>query len=143
MAVSNRQFKLEYAAAGIVLGILCCILFVRPITGVADNGDFARIMNSTGLQYISDSSSDRYFGYVNRLYKTGFILPFGGGYFSTELPIVLLAVFISRTLLNTELFDIRFLAAIYTLIFTGAVFLVVGCIRKRSGFSGKPLPACR
>ena len=136
MADSNRQFKLEYAAAGMVLGILCCILFIRPITGVADNGDFARIMNSTGLHYISDSSSDKYFGYVNRLYKTSFILPFGGGYFSTELPIVLLAVFISRTLLNTELFDIRFLAAIYTLIFTGAVFLAVGCIRKRSGFSG-------
>lgn len=136
MTDSTRQFKSEYAAAGIVLGILCCILFFRPITGVADNGDFARIMNSTGLQYITDSSNERYFGYVNRLYKTGLIVPFGGGYFSTELPVVLLAVFASRTLLNADLFDIRFLAAIYILIFTAAVFLAVRCIRKRSGFSG-------
>ncbi|HEX2946834.1 MAG TPA: hypothetical protein VHT96_12850 [Clostridia bacterium] len=136
MADSGRKFKSEYAAAGVVLGFLCCILFFRPITGVADNGDFARIMNSTGLQYVTNSSTDRYFGYVNRLYNAGFIMPFGGGYFTTELPIVLLAVFISRTFLNTGLFDIRFLAAIYTLIFTGAFFLAVRCIRKRSDFSG-------
>ncbi len=136
MADDKMQFRSEYIAAGIVLGILCCILFFRPITGVADNGDFARIMNSTGLQYITDSKSDRYFGFVNRLYKTGFIIPFGGGYFSTELPIVLLAVFISKLLLNAGLFDIRFLGAIYTLFFTAAVFLAVRCVRKRSGFSG-------
>lgn len=136
MAEDKKQFKSEYIAAGIVLGILCCILFFRPITGVADNGDFARIMNSTGLQYTTGSQSDRYFGFVNRLYETGFIMPFGGGYFSTQLPIVLLAVFISRTLLNTGLFDIRFLGAIYTLAFTAAVFLAVRCVRKRSGFSG-------
>jgi hypothetical protein len=136
MADDKKQFKTEYAAAGIVLGILCCILFLRPITGVADNGDFARIMNSTGLQYITDSASERYFGFVNRLYKTGFIMPFGGGYVSTELPLVLLAVLASRLFHNAGLFDIRFLGAIYTLVFTAAVFLIVRCVRKRSVFSG-------
>jgi len=136
MTDNKKQFRSEYIAAGIVLGILSCILFIRPITGVADNGDFARVMNSTGLQYITNSASDRYFGYVNRLYKTGFIMPFGGGYISTELPIVLLAVFISRTFLDAGLFDIRFLGAVYTLVFTAAVFLIVRCVRKRSGFSG-------
>lgn len=136
MADNKKQFKTEYAAAGIVLGILCCILFFRPITGVADNGDFARIMNSTGLQYITDSVPDRYFGFVNRLYKTGFIIPFGGGYVSTELPLVLLAVLASRMFLNAGVFDIRFLGAIYTLVFTAAVFLIVKSVRKRSGFSG-------
>lgn len=136
MTDGKSRFRFEYAAAGVVLGVLCCILFIRPITGVADNGDFARIMNSTGLKYITDSSTDRYFGYVNRLYRTGFILPFGGGYFSTELPIVLLAIFISKSFLNADLFDIRFLAAIYTFVLTAAIFLAVGCVRKRSGFSG-------
>lgn len=133
--IRKVSFKLEYAVTGAVLGILCCILFFRPLIGVADNGDFERIMNSTGLYYLTDNPSDRYFGFVNRLYGSGFIIPFGGGYLTTQLPLVLLSVFISRTFLGTALFDIRFLAAIYILIFSTAVFISIRSIRKSSGFS--------
>ena len=127
-----RNMKVEIIAAGAAFFILCCILLPRPITGVADNGDFARIMNSTGLRYLSENSDDRYFGYVNRLYETGLGIPFGGGYLSTELPLVLLAVRISKAVTGTTFFDIRFLAAIYILILTSAVYLLVKYRRRAS-----------
>ena len=120
---SLKKFKVEFLAAGAAIFILCYLLLLRPIIGVADNGDFARIMNSTGLFHLSDEPTDRYFGYVNRLYGISYAIPFGGGYLSTELPLVMLAIFISRVILETALFDIRFLAAIYILVLTVAFFL--------------------
>lgn len=130
------KFKMEYAAAGAVIGILCCILFVRPIIGVADNGDFSRIMGPTGLYYLSRDPEERYFGYVNRLFGTGFINPFGAGYLSTEIPVVLMAVLLNKSFLRTDLFDVRFLAAIYIIAFAAAAFLAVRYIRRFSAFSG-------
>lgn len=128
------KFKIEFAVAGAVLVILSCLLLIRPITGVADNGDFARIMNSTGLYYLSDEPADRYFGFVNRLYGTGYAIPFGGGYLSTELPLVLLAIYMCKSVLGTDLFDIRFLAAIYILVLSAAIFFAVRCGRKYAGY---------
>lgn len=133
---SLNRFKVEFVAAGAAIFILCWLLMLRPIIGVADNGDFARIMNSTGIYHLSAEPVERYFGYVNRLYGTGYAIPFGGGYLSTELPLVLLAIFISKTILGTALFDIRFLAAIYILVLTAAVFFVVRCSRRHAGIFG-------
>ena len=131
---SLKKFKLEFAVAGAVLLILSSILLLRPIIGVADNGDFARIMNSTGLFYLSDGSTDRYFGFVNRLYGIGYAIPFGGGYLSTELPLVLLAIYMCKSVLGTDLFDIRFLAVIYILVLAAAIFFTARCCRKYAGF---------
>jgi len=113
-----------------------CILFKRPITGVADNGDFARIMNSTGLYYLSDDSEDRYFGYVNRLYGISCAIPFGGGYLSTQLPLVLLSIWLCKTATNTGLFDIRFLSAIYLLILITALYFFAKYSVKKTGIAG-------
>lgn len=131
-----KKFKIEYAAAGVIFIILFFILFTRPIIGVADNGDFARIMKSTGLNYLSDDPADRYFGYVNRLYGIGIIMPFMGTYLSTELPLVMLAVLISKAATLSVYFDIRFLAAIYSIVLTAACFLLVRNLRMLSAAAG-------
>ncbi|MGE5613618.1 MAG: hypothetical protein ACM3XR_04370 [Bacillota bacterium] len=131
-----KRFKIEYAAAGVIVVILFFTLFTRPIIGVADNGDFARIMKSTGLHYLSDDPADRYFGYVNRLYGTSFAMPFMGPYISTELPLVLLAVFINKAATASVYFDIRFLAAIYSIIFITAGFFLVRYLRMLSAAAG-------
>jgi len=128
-------FRLEYITAAAVILVLSLILLRRPIIGVADNGDFARIMNSTGLYYLTDDFDERYFGYVNRLYGTGPVIPFGGGYFSAQILLVLLAVFISRSFTNKAVFDIRFLAAIYILIMAAAACCIVRSISKKSVLS--------
>lgn len=127
-----RKYWVEFAAALTVIVVLTSVLTLRPIIGVADNGDFARIMNSTGLSYLSAVPEDRYFGFVNRLYQTSFILPFGGGYLSTQIPLVLLAVYLSKTATGGDLFDIRFLGMLYIVILAVAVFLAVRSIRRHT-----------
>ena len=132
----HKKYRMEMIAAAAVLSILCCLLLVRPIIGVADNGDFARIMNSTGLHFLTDEPAERYFGFVNRQYGTGYVIPLGGGYLSTQIPLVLLAIYLSKSVLEKSLFDIRFLAIIYILVLTVSAFFTVRSIRKKHNFPG-------
>jgi hypothetical protein len=134
-----KKIKLEYTAAAVAAAafiILSCILFVRPVRGIADNGDFARIMNSTGLYYLSQNPEDIYFGFVNRLYGINHAVGLGGGYLSTQLPIVLLAKYIAGSIPGLIFFDIRFLSIIYIAVLTLTAFFTARYIIGRMGTSG-------
>lgn len=128
-----KKHKNGLVIACTIFLVLYGILMLRPIVGVADNGDFARIMNSTGLSCLSDEREERYFGYVTRLYRIDWIIPFGGGYISTQVPLVLLAVSINKTVSASGLFDIRFLGTIYIAILAIAAFLTAAHVRKHTG----------
>lgn len=131
-----RNFKPEILAVGAAIFILAYVLMLRPVIGVADNGDFPRIMNSTGLHYLTADYNERYFNFVNRQYSVGIPVPFGGGYFSTEIFIVDLAVQLSRSVWNKGLFDIRYLSFLYILIFLAAIYFIVRYQRQKQGMSG-------
>jgi len=110
----DRLFKLETIAVIIVAVFLVGLLMIKPIIGVADNGDFERIMITTGLEYKTSDYNEKYFNYVNREYLS--TSPFVNGirYFSSTLIFVLAAKFInSIVLFNKGIFDIRFLAVLY------------------------------
>ncbi|OGO79883.1 MAG: hypothetical protein A2Y21_01580, partial [Clostridiales bacterium GWC2_40_7] len=79
---------------------------------------------------------DRYFGYVNREYSVGIPIPFGGGYFSTEILVVGIAVLLSQSVFPSGIFDIRYLSFVYILVFIAALFLIVLGIRKRWSWAG-------
>ena len=128
-----RKARFEFIIAAAVLIILSVTLMKRPITGVADNGDFARIMNSTGLHHLTAEHEDRYFGYVNRLYGIGHVIPFGGGYISTELPLVICAIALSKQFSPSGLFDIRYLGAIYAVLLAACAYFFVKSSRKQFG----------
>lgn len=117
---------IEIAAVSVAAIILAYLLFVRPVVGVADNGDFSRIMGSSGLTYLTDNYNDKYFNYLTREYgieQTGL---FDGGYFSTEIVLVRAARIINNLLLpKTGTFDIRFLALVYSMIFLISIFLIL------------------
>lgn len=125
--MNNKKYlKLELIVVVLAAALLTNILMIKPIIGVADNGDFNRIMVTTGLQYLTDSDQDRYFGYVNREYRMIPPVMLGGGYFSTEIPMVLLAKLMNTLILpGRTIFDIRFLAAIYSILFLMALYLLV------------------
>lgn len=128
-----KKLKAEHVAVGAAIFILAYILMLRPIIGVADNGDFPRIMGSTGLQYLTGDYNERYFGFVNRQYRIGLALPMGGGYFSTEIFMVSIAVMLSQAVVNTGIFDIRYLSLLYSIIFVIAIFLIIRYNRRRLG----------
>ncbi len=93
---------------------------------------FLRIMKSAGLGYLNPSMSDedRYFGYMTREFK---LVPIEiGGYASTQLFLVLMAALLNKLLYSTTVFDIRFMAAVYTVLLCTALYLIVRYNKTRS-----------
>jgi len=119
-----KTVRAEMAAVTAAAVVLVSVLLTRPVIGVADNGDFARIMGATGLSHISQDYNDRYFGYVNREYRADGLLFQNNGYFSTLIPLVRFAVLADRILTGGDLFDIRLLALIYISAFLFSIYLI-------------------
>jgi len=121
----KRLFKLEIAVVLIVAAFLAGVLMIRPIIGVADNGDFERIMVTTGLKYKTSDYNERYFNYVNIEYLSTTPFVNGIGYFSSQVILVLIAkLFSSIVLLNKGVFDVRFLAGLYCCMLLLFIYLI-------------------
>jgi len=112
---------LMLAAAG-TLGV--CLLLVPPAIGLADNGDFARVMGSAGLKYPDDGETheQRYFHYAHFRFAYGNHL--SGGYISSQIVLLNAAAWIGR-LLDGRFFDIRILGSIYLALWLAALALIV------------------
>ncbi|MDF2726271.1 MAG: hypothetical protein K0Q59_5949, partial [Paenibacillus sp.] len=119
-------------AAGAAALLYVCVL--RPIVGVADNGDYLRIMLSTGLDYLQPEPSyaDKYFAYFIRELR---LTELGvGSYISTQVPLVLIATWINKLLYSTTVFDMRFMAGVYGALLLAA-FWALGTHR-----GARPMP---
>lgn len=123
----------------VLIGIPCVlavlitvfVLFIPPQPGVADQGDFQRIMDITGLQETDSVLEDaelRFYQYTKTEYKMVSIDPlrFLGIIPSSSMlyPIVLARVICKA--LGMETFNTRILAAVYALIY---VFALQVCLR--------------
>ena len=101
--------------------VLVFVLLVKPIVGVADNGDFWRVMAPAGLHHMSQNFDDTYFQYVNRQYDITDVGLFQNwAYPSLDVLLVRAAVVLNKVFFSAKVFDIRFLAALYM-----SVYLVV------------------
>jgi hypothetical protein len=121
---------METLAVIVVSLIFIFVLVVKPIVGVADNGDFLRIMGSTGLNYVDTAEvyKDKYFGYIHGQYH---LQGLGiGGYISSEIIIVLVATTLSRIFLHDGIFDIRFLSLLYAIVFLVAMYWLLKMNRQ-------------
>ncbi|MBV4419794.1 hypothetical protein KM800_10750 [Clostridium tyrobutyricum] len=120
--------KMNYGllAAVMVLFICAITLFVRPIVGMADNGDFFRIMSQSDLYYMSSSNKNRFLGYFTKDYG---IYRYNNDnakiIVSTQLIFTKVAVFIAKLLTEGYIFDIRILAFLYTIVYAAAAYLIV------------------
>ncbi|MDR6549600.1 hypothetical protein [Paenibacillus qinlingensis] len=113
----------SFAAISVLL-ITVIALFTPPYIGMADNGDYARILN--GL-YVNDPTyTSQYFGY--------FIKTFGifqyynensASIFSTQTFFMKAAILINQLLYREDMFDIRFQAGMYVMLYIGAIYLLV------------------
>jgi hypothetical protein len=115
-----------------VCAVAAYVLMIRPIAGIADNGDFLRIMRSVGLDYLDPSMSyeDKYFGYFIREFK---LVPLGiGGYASTQVVLVLIATLLNKLLYSSTVFDIRFMAVVYTALLCTAFYFFLRYNKMRS-----------
>ncbi|CDN41493.1 Uncharacterized protein BN871_AI_00040 [Paenibacillus sp. P22] len=138
MTVRTR-FRIEYLAAAGAAGIIIWLLFTRPFIGMADSGDFLRVLMTAGLDYnpAATTYEDRFFSYANQHFAYGSLR---GAYITSQL----IPVFIARGLgwlYDPSLFNIRILAAVYGALLVAAVYLLVHTGRRYSMAVGVVLTA--
>lgn len=134
----KRFLRLEWLAAAAGLGLLAYLLFIAPFAGVADNGDFLRVMLTGGLDYgVPDEAyEDRFFGFAHQFFAYDHF--FRGFYFSTQIILVAVARLLGY-LFNSSMFDIRVLSAFYSLLLLAATYLLVRHNKYKSLITGAVL----
>lgn len=110
-------------------GALIFQLGVPPIVGLADDGDFARLMGPVGLQYPVREYDRMYWNYVTPVYSI--VRPFWKSrYMSTERALVAFTRFVAADVFGSRRYDIRLLGAVHVVIFLGALALMLAALRS-------------
>ena len=107
-------------------------LFVEPLLGIADNGDFPRLLQPARLVEQTIEYNDRYFHYFNSRYS---IAPWQGGlpaYKSSSILFADLARVLNVAFVDDAVFDVRVLAAVYLLCFLAGIHLILVSSRSLS-----------
>ena len=107
----------------LLAGILVWQLLIPPSIGLANNGDFERLMTTVGLRYPFTSYTRRYFLNTNMTFAI-----VDRDYDSAEMPSSALIVLELARLLNSlctsdTLFDLRSLGAVYIILYVTAIGL--------------------
>lgn len=126
-----RNVGIEIAVLAVMAGILCSTLLFRPLVGMADNGDFYRVMQPMGLRYLPQDYNDRHFGYFIHLYEIAQrnVQNIGSFISTQEIPIKI-ALWVNSLFGQGHIFDIRFLAVIYSVIFLLSIYLIMRCTAR-------------
>jgi hypothetical protein len=120
-----RPDLFEILSLLVLLVIVGYRLFVPPIIGMADNGDFSRFMERAGLEHVPTEYADKYFLYVNSKYHITSPATFDNEYKSSTELFVRAARWFNIGLIDREWFDIRVLGALYLLLFLLAIYLTL------------------
>jgi hypothetical protein len=121
-----------FAAFGVLL-ITCIALFTPPYIGMADNGDYFRILYGNGVYFNVPDYTSQYFGYF--IPKYGIFQYFnenGTVVVSSQSIFIQAAVWLNKLFVDALVFDVRVQAAIYTCLYTIAVYLLVESITWRT-----------
>ena len=133
ISLKNIKNLNKYLSPALLSVILCAIitgilLFIPPINGLADNGDFYRAMLSEGIYRLP----------LKHIQSINFIeLKFGimqyfnenhGAVFSSQSLVIKTALFLNKLFYSNKIFDIRFLALIYYVFYLGAIYLLTNSL---------------
>lgn len=108
--------------------ILCWLLFVSPYMGVANDGTVSETMSLVGLSYTSDEVSDNYNNYFVRVYQNVYA---ESGTVTAHILLLRLARAVDYLFTRDTFFDVRFLAAIYLVLYLPAIYLIVRAALER------------
>lgn len=130
----------EWLVVMLGLGIILYLLFFGVFIGVADNGDFLRMMSTIGLNYYQadESYTDRFFSFSHS--RFAYEPLFKGFYPSSQILLVLIPRLLGG-LLHGSFFDIRLLGAVYALLLLAATWLLVKHNNRGSYLTGLLLGA--
>src|SRR5579871_425708 len=128
---ARALFNFERTFVCAVLLIVSWQLFFPPVLGLADNGDYARLMVHFDLTHAATDWGERYFGFIDRHYLVNAVearkysIP---GFISSEMIFVGVASGVGRALGSTS-FDLLYLGAVHVLALAASVFLLLLCTR--------------
>lgn len=109
-----------------VISICSITLFLRPIIGMGDNGDFFRVISQSNIYYLQHDKNYEYFGYFNKDYG---IYKYNNDnekmIVSTQIPLIKIAVFLDKLITKSYTFDIRILAFLYVIIYAFSAYFLV------------------
>ncbi|MBN1052063.1 hypothetical protein DV092_08400 [Clostridium botulinum] len=126
--------KINYPllASFLVLIIGSLTLFIHPIIGMADNGDFYRVINKSGAYHLNKNSNDIFLGYFIKDYG---IYKYNNDYanilISTQSIFVKSAIFLDSFFTKDYVLDIRFMSIMFLIIEAiGVYFFIKALINK-------------
>lgn len=126
-------------AASLLAIITCIALFVRPYIGMADNGDFFRIIYGNDLYINEPTYYSQYFGhFVKQFGVLQYFNENAAELSSSQSIFIRLALSINKLVYDPKLFDIRIQGALYTALLITAVYLLVESVtwkvRRKYGY---------
>lgn len=132
--INNVFSRINYPILAVILvftiGIIT--LFINPIVGMADNGDFYRIINQNNIYHLNKDYSDVYFGYFNKDYG---IYQYNNDsakmIISTQSIFIQIALFLNNLFRKDYIFDIRFMAAIFLVIHAIASYFIIKVLTNK------------
>ena len=125
-----KPTRFEMVVILIAAGMITYQIFIPPLIGLADSGDFGRLLPQRGLAHVSTKFQDNYFSYFNSKYQ---ITPKWQGpdwYKSSTSLLIRSARWLSIRVGQEQIFDIRILAAFYTFILLFGIWLILLAARS-------------
>ena len=119
--------KWSYGATLLVIaGILGYQLMIPPVIGLADQGDYARLVGAFHLGPVAQTAEDRYYRYFNRTYQPdpNFRLP-GWEIYSSQDILVGSALLLNKWISKDGWFDIRVLSFLEALAFLAICYFLL------------------
>lgn len=109
-------------------------LFVPPANGPFDDGTYNMILHANGLrEFMNDPNYYKYF--VPQFPILQYYNPDSHMYLSLQNILIQAAIFLNKIFYSTKIFDVRFLGAVYTVLFLGgARMLFKGLSHNLKGF---------
>ena len=127
-----RADRIVAAAIAAGAAVLTAQLLLPPIVGLADNGDFSKVMRPAGLAYVEPEPA-RYFRWASSKFAFAAPRPDPDGYRTSETVLARSATAASG-LVGASLFDIRALGALHAAL----LLLVSRSALRRPGISPRP-----
>ncbi len=118
------------AALTVAAAILSIQLLVPPVVGLADNGDYQRVIGYAGFQHTTAVAAERYFSFLRTRYAI--VAPgwFRGGYHSSETLLAFVARFAHAAVSREPFFDIRLLGAMHAALLLLALAEILRACRE-------------
>ena len=121
--IMNKYMRPSMVAVILLILISGYALFCEPLIGLADNGDFFRVMAPNDLKHEQSRDVNDYFGYFNYKYdKMQYYNESKDKIMSTHNLVLRVSMGIDDLFTNDEKFDIRFQALVCLIILSFSIY---------------------